>query len=111
MTNRNPRAPQGRRGVPTRQQRAAFGAHARAAPNWLFRWRRQAARGVLSAARAGGEGVPASEYRALENQVRELRHMLGKKAMQKENLREAISRMAGPKKTPLRLLSSPEVDL
>ena len=42
------------------------------APNQLFSWRRQAASGALTATRAGGEVVPASEYRALENQVREL---------------------------------------
>jgi transposase len=38
------------------------------------------------------------EYRALENQVRELQRMLGKKTMENEILREAISRVAGPKK-------------
>ncbi|WP_305016965.1 hypothetical protein [Mycobacterium tuberculosis] len=34
-------------------------------------------------------------YRALENQVRELQRMLGKKTMENEILREAISRVAG----------------
>ena len=48
------------------------------APNQLFGWRRQAASGALTATRAGGEVVAASEYRALENQVRELQRMLGK---------------------------------
>lgn len=43
--------------------------------------RRQAASGALTATRAGGEVVAASEYRALENQVRELQRMLGKKTM------------------------------
>jgi transposase len=81
------------------------------APNQLFGWRRQAASGALTATRAGGEVVPASEYRALENQVRELQRMLGKKTMENEILREAISRVAGPKKTPLRTLSLPEGDL
>ncbi|MFZ5667803.1 MAG: IS3 family transposase [Pseudomonadota bacterium] len=61
------------------------------APNQLFGWRRQAASGALTATRAGGEVVPASEYRALENQVRELQRMLGKKTMENEILREAIS--------------------
>ncbi len=55
--------------------------------------------------------VPASEYRALENQVRELQRMLGKKTMENEILREAISRVAGPKKTALRTISLPEGDL
>lgn len=55
--------------------------------------------------------VPASEYRALENQVRELHRMFGKKTMENEILREAISRVAGPKKTALRTISLPEGDL
>ena len=81
------------------------------APNQLFGWRRQAASGALTATRAVGEVVPASEYRALENQVRELQRMLGKKTMENEILREAISRVAGPKKTALRTISLPEGDL
>jgi len=68
------------------------------APNQLFGWRRQAASGALTATRARSEVVPATECRALENQVRALQRMLGKKTMEKEILREAISRMAGPKK-------------
>jgi transposase len=40
--------------------------------------------------------------------VRELQRMLGKKTMENEILREAVSRVVGPKKTPLRMLSSPE---
>ena len=42
------------------------------APNQLFRWRRLYAEGALSAVGAGEEVVPASEYRALQRQVREL---------------------------------------
>ena len=64
--------------------------------------------GLLTATRAGGEVVPASEYRLLQDQVRELQRMLGKKTMENEILREAVSRVVGPKKTPLRMLSSPE---
>ncbi len=51
----------------------------------------------MTAAAAGEEVVPASEYRALEAQVRELQRLLGKKAMENELLREAVSRAAGPK--------------
>jgi hypothetical protein len=40
--------------------------------------------------------------RALEAQVRELQRLLGKKAMENELLREAVSRAAGPKKLLLR---------
>ena len=42
------------------------------APNQLFTWRRLVAQGSLTAAGSGEEVVPASDYRALQNQVREL---------------------------------------
>jgi DNA replication protein DnaC len=48
------------------------------APNQLFTWRRLYAEGALSAIGAGEEVVPASEYRALQHQVRELQRLLGK---------------------------------
>ena len=71
------------------------------AANQLFSWRRQMAQGALTAASAGGEVVPAAEYRVLEAQVRELQRLLGKKTMENELLREAVSRAAGPKKVLL----------
>ena len=43
------------------------------APNQLFTWRRLVAQGSLTAAGSGEEVVPASDYRALQNQVRERR--------------------------------------
>lgn len=64
--------------------------------------------GALTTADVGEEVVPASDSRALEAQVRELQRMLGKKTMENEILREAISRAAGPKKLPLRSISLPE---
>lgn len=77
--------------------------------NQLFTWRRLMAQGALTAATAGGEVVPASDYRALEAQVRELQQrLLGKKTMENELLREAVSRAAGPKKLLLRSTSLPE---
>jgi transposase len=63
----------------------------------VFSWRRLVSQGALTAAAAGEEVVPASEYRALEAQVRELHRLLGKKAMENDLLREAVSRAAGPK--------------
>ncbi|TCP31922.1 transposase-like protein [Sphingomonas sp. BK235] len=63
----------------------------------LFTWRRLMAQGALTAAGAGEEVVPASEYRALQAQVSELQRLLGKKTMEAEILREAVSRAAGPK--------------
>ena len=75
--------------------------------NQIFAWRRLMAQGALTAAAAGEEVVPASDYRALAAQVRELHRLLGKKAMENELLREAVSRAAGPKKLLLRSTSLP----
>ncbi len=54
---------------------------------------------------------PASDYCALENKVRERQRMRGKKTMENEILREAVSRVAGSQKTALRMISLPEGDL
>lgn len=66
-------------------------------PNQLFSWRRLAAEGAYTAAAAGEEVVPASEYRALQQQVRELHRLLGKKTLEAEILKEALQQV-GPKK-------------
>jgi transposase len=60
------------------------------APNQLFTWPRLYAEGALSAVGAGEEVVPASEYRALQHQVRELQRLLGKKTLENEVLRDAL---------------------
>ena len=73
------------------------------APNQLFSWCRLYAEGALLAVGAGEEVVPASEYRALQHQVRELQRLLGKKTLENEIRREALD-LAQPKK---RLLRSP----
>jgi transposase len=52
--------------------------------------RRLYAEGALSAVGAGEEVVPASEYRALQHQVRELQRLLGKKTLENEVLRDAL---------------------
>jgi transposase-like protein len=52
--------------------------------NQLFTWRRLVAQGSLTAAGSGEEVVPASDYRALQNQVRELHRLLGKKTLEAE---------------------------
>ena len=75
----------------------------------------QAADLLRQDAENGGNGVAFREdnvdadevYRALEAQVRELQRLLGKKAMENELLREAVSRAAGPKKLLLRSTSLP----
>src|SRR3712207_5755913 len=66
-------------------------------PNQLFTWRRLAAHGALTAAAAGEEVVPASDYRALQEQVRELHRLLGKKTLEAGILKEALQH-ADPKK-------------
>lgn len=73
------------------------------APNQVFNWRRLYSEGALSAVGAGEEVVPVSEYRALQQQVRELQRLLGKKTLETEILRDALE-LAHPKK---RLLRSP----
>src|SRR5215467_9633009 len=74
------------------------------APNQLFTWRR-----LLTAAGSGEEVVPASDYRALQNQVRELHRLLGKKTLEAEVLKEALEHATGSKKQ-LRLPPSPPKD-
>lgn len=66
-------------------------------PNQLFTWRWLAAHGAFAAAAAGEEVVPASDYRALQEQIRELHHLLGKKTLEAEILRETLQH-ADPKK-------------
>ena len=62
---------------------------------------------MLVATGSEEEVVPASDYRALQNQVRELQRRLGKKTLEAEVLKEALEVAAGPKKGPLRSLSLP----
>ena len=70
----------------------------------MFKWRQLYAEGALSAVGAGEEVVPASEYRALQHQVRELQRLLGKKTLENEVLRDALE-LVQPKKRLLRSLS------
>ena len=77
------------------------------APNQLFLWRRLASQGALTATQSEEAVVPASEYRSLQSQVRELQRLLGKKALEAEILKEALEVAAGSKKHLLRSLSWP----
>ena len=63
----------------------------------------------LTAAGSGEEVVPALDYRALQNQVRELHRLLGKKTLGAGILKEALEHAAGSKKQ-LRLPPSPPKD-
>src|SRR5512132_4078148 len=68
------------------------------APNQLFTWRRLVVEGALTAAGSGEQVVPASHYRALQSQVRELQRLLGKKTLEAEILKEALEHATGSKK-------------
>lgn len=78
------------------------------APNQLFSWRRLASQGALTAAGAEEPVVPASEYRALQGQVRELQRLLGKKTLEAEILKEALEIAGDSKKRLLRHVSLPK---
>src|SRR6516162_9204089 len=56
----------------------------------LFGWRRLYPESAVSAVGASAEVVPASEHRALQQQVHELQRLGGKKTLKKEILREAL---------------------
>ena len=77
------------------------------APNQVFSWRRLAAQGALTAAGSEEEVVPASDYRALQSQLREMQRLLGK-TMEAEILREALELAGGQKKHLVRALSAPK---
>jgi transposase len=53
--------------------------------------------------------VPASDYRALQNQVRELQRLLGKKTLEAEVLKEALE-VVDSKIRLLRSVSLPRDD-
>lgn len=78
------------------------------APNQLFQWRKLAGQGALTATGAGEEVVPASEYRAQQQQIRELQRLLGKKTLEAEILKEALEVAEHLKKQRLRLISPPK---
>ena len=68
-------------------------------PNQLFAWCKLAAQGALTATASQEEVVPASEYRSLQSQVKELQRLLGKKTMEGEILKEALEIASGQKNT------------
>lgn len=77
------------------------------APNLLFRWRRLMAEGGTVAVGSDERVVSASELRRLEERVRELERLLGRKTMEVEILRTALEK-AESKKRILRQLSLPK---
>ena len=69
------------------------------APSLVFRWRRLMSEGGKEAVRADDEVVAASEVRRLEDRVRELERLLGRKTM--EVLKEALELARAKKPTLL----------
>jgi transposase len=59
-------------------------------PSLIFRWRQLMSEGGKEAVRADDEVVAASEVRRLEERVRELERLLGRKTMEVEILKEAL---------------------
>lgn len=59
-------------------------------PSLVFRWRRLMTEGGQEAVRADDEVVPAADVRRLEERVRELERLLGRKTLEVEILKEAL---------------------
>jgi len=76
------------------------------APNLLYRWRRLLTEGGAAAVGSDEPVVGSSEVRRLEERVRDLERLLGRKTMEVEILKEALARSES-KKPSLRLLSQP----
>jgi transposase len=74
-------------------------------PSLVFRWRQLMSEGGKEAVRADDEVVAASEVRRLEERVRGLERLLGRKTMEVEILKEALD-LARAKK-PILLSPSP----
>jgi len=74
-------------------------------PSLVFRWRRLMSEGGKEAVRADDDVVAVSQVRRLEERVRELERLLGRKTMEVELLKEALD-MARVKK-PMLLSRSP----
>jgi transposase len=78
------------------------------APSLLFRWRRLMDEGSRAGLEAGESVVAQAELRELQQQVRELERLLGRKTLENEVLRDAL-RIAREKKLLLRA-HSPKKD-
>lgn len=77
------------------------------APNLLYRWRRLMTEGGAAAVGSDEPVVGSSEMRRLEDRIRDLERLLGRKTMEIEILREAVAKSES-KKPSLRLLSQPK---
>jgi len=73
-------------------------------PSLVFRWRRLMSEGGREAVRADDEVVPAAELRRLEERVRDLERLLGRKTMENEILKEALDLARAKKRSCCRAL-------
>ncbi len=76
-------------------------------PSLVFRWRRLMSEGGKEAVRADDNVVAAAEVRRLEERVRELERLLGRKTMEVEILKEALDLARTQKPTLLSRSSAP----
>jgi transposase len=77
-------------------------------PSLVFRWRQLMSEGGKEAVRVDDDVVGASEVRRLEERVRDLERMLGRKTLEVEILKEALD-LARAKKA-ISLSSSAPID-
>ena len=77
-------------------------------PSLLFKWRQLMSQGGRVAVKADEDVVAASRVRDLEQRVRELERLLGRKTLEVEVLREALA--AAREKKPVWQLPSPPRD-
>lgn len=80
------------------------------AANLVFRWRRLMNEGGSIAVGSDESVVGNSQVRKLEDRVRDLERLLGRKTMEVEILKEALDRAESKKRT-LRLLSHAKGDI
>jgi transposase len=77
-------------------------------PSLLFKWRQLMSRGGHAAVKADEDVVAVGKVRDLEQRVRELERLLGRKTLEVEVLKEALS--AAREKKPVWQLPSPPRD-
>ena len=70
-------------------------------PSLVFRWRRLMSEGGREAVRADDEVVSVTELRRLEERVRDLERLLGRKTLENEILKEALELARAKKPTLL----------
>ena len=76
------------------------------APNLLYRWRRLMTEGGAAAVGSDEPVVESSQVRRLEDRIRDLERLLGRKTLELEILKEALAKSES-KKPSLRLWSQP----